>query len=173
MCEPVSATLGTLTLLGGVAGGIAQHEAAEARADAARRNAEVADRAASHALRTGEIEVARVRMQDEALGGQQRVGYAGMGVDVTSGSAARTALDTATMTEVDVATTRRNAQLEAWGLRVQADNMRAEADDAERAGDMALAAGILGGIGQGVAATMSGLRATGNLNRTSVPPPGR
>lgn len=145
MCEPVSIGLGAVALGSSIMKGIAEKDAAEERADAMRRNADVAEQAASLALQRGEESAGRIRMQGEGIRGAQRAGYAKGGVVVNTGSAARTQEDTAALTESDVQTERNNAQREAWGLKKQAENMRKDAESTEKAGKLALAGSIIGG----------------------------
>jgi hypothetical protein len=146
MCEPVSIGLGLLALAGGVSSGLANRDAAEQNAQALRNNAELARRAASDALQRGEADVGKLVMQGEALEGQQRAAYGASGVVVDAGSAGRTIEDTATITAMDVATLRNNAQREAWGLRTGAANMLRDARTQDNAADNALLGGILGGL---------------------------
>src|SRR5258708_15692814 len=125
MCEPVSLGVAAgAMVVGGVAQGIAAKQAADASANAQRRNALLSDAAASQALQRGEEGAGRVQMQGASLLGAQRVGYGASGVNVNTGSAALTQEDTAGLTELDKQTLRNNAQREAWGLNKQADNMR-------------------------------------------------
>lgn len=169
MCDPVSVGIGAGVLAAGgaVMQGVAAKKAADANAKAGRRNAKLAEDAASDALQRGEEDAGRIQMQGDALESQQRVGFAGQGVDVTLGSAARTQEDTASLTAMDVETVRNNAQREAWGLERQADNMRAEAAAASKGGNLALAAGIIGGAGSLIGAAAGGMKPT-----TAPKPPG-
>jgi hypothetical protein len=134
-------------VVGGVMKGIADKKAADASADAQRRNAKVAEDAASDALQRGEADAGRVQMQGSSLQGAQRAGYGTSGADVNTGSAALTQEDTAMLTAMDVQTLRNNAQREAWGLERQADNMRRSADSTATGGNLALAGDIIGGVG--------------------------
>jgi hypothetical protein len=172
MCEPVSITMGTLALVGGIAKGVADKEAADANAAAMKRNAVQAEQAASVALQQGESDASRVQMQGEAIKGQQVAGYAGQGVDVSSGSAAQTVLDGAAITGLDREVARNNAQREAWGLKTQAVNLRNSSEDAKAAGRMALASGIIGGVGGAASSGLSGLQATGYFKQGGPKPPG-
>jgi hypothetical protein len=172
MCEPVSITMGAIALAGGVAKGVADKQAADANAAAMKRNATQAEQAASVALQQGESDASRVQMQGEAIKGQQVAGYAGQGVDVASGSAAQTVLDTAAITGLDREVARNNAQREAWGLQAQGTNLRNAAKDATAAGNMALATGLIGGAGGAASAGLSGLSATGYFKKGGPKPPG-
>lgn len=146
MCEPVSmGVIAGAVVVGGVAKGIGDKVAADARANALDRNAIIAEDAASQALQKGEEDVGRVQMQGASLQGAQRAGYGSSGSDVNLGSAARTQEDTAMLTVMDKQTVRNNAQREAWGLQKQASNMREDADSSRTAGWLALGGDIIGG----------------------------
>lgn len=145
MCEPVSATIAGAMVVGGVAKGVSDKLSADASADAQRRNAVLAEDAASQSLQRGEEEAGRIRMQGASMGGAQRAGYGASGVNVDSGSAARTQLDTVALTEQDIQTVRNNAQREAWGLETQASNMRESADSTSSMGWLQLGGDIIGG----------------------------
>jgi hypothetical protein len=158
MCEPVSATIATAMVVGGVAKGIGDKMSADASADAQRRNAIISEEAASQALEKGAEDAGRIQMQGEGLKGAQRAGYGASGADVNLGSAARTQEDTAGLTELDKMTVRTNAQREAWGLEKQAQNMRSNADATETAGWLALGGDIIG-AGANAAAQFTGPKA--------------
>lgn len=169
MCEPVSVGLvAGAMVVGGVAKGISDKMAADASADAQRRNALISEQAASQALQRGEEDAGRIQMQGDAVKGAQRAGYGRSGADVNSGSAARTQEDTAMLTELDKTTARNNAQREAWGLDKQAENMRASADATESAGWLALGGDIIGGAAN-AAALFGGGGKGGSAARVSRP----
>jgi len=138
-------------VVGGVAKGVSDIQAASASANAQRRNALISEQAASQALQRGVEDAGRIQMRGASLQGAQRAGYGVSGADVNSGSAAHTQLDTATLTEMDIQTAKNNAQREAWGLEKQATNMRANADATESAGWLSAAGDI---IGAGASAAM-------------------
>jgi hypothetical protein len=169
MCEPVSIVAGGMALYGAISKGQAEKEAADANASALRRNAQLSELAAADARARGEEAASRVVMQGENVKGVQEVAYAGQGVDISSGSAARTVADTATITKMDEVTARNNLQREAWGLDATARNQRAAALDAEAAGQAALVGGIIGGAAAGASSAMSGAAAAGYFKQTSVP----
>lgn len=135
MCEPVSiGTIAAVTLAGGAMKAVSDRQAASAMANRDTANAILADQAASDALQRGESDAARVQMQGSALGGAQRVGYAGSGVRVGAGSTERTAEDTAGLTTMDMMTVRNNAQREAWGLETQSSQFREKSSNENASG---------------------------------------
>jgi len=102
---------------------VAQSQAAAAEGTAKQQefNAGVADAQAVDAVDRGEEDAARLREQVRGLVGAQRSGFAGQGVVVDTGSAADVQADTKTLGEADVRTIRHNAQRQAWGFRVEAE----------------------------------------------------
>lgn len=88
----------------------------------AKNNAQIAEWQAQDALRQGQAEEARLRMQSAGLRSEQRVGYAASGVALDSDSVINTMVSTDYMTEYDAATLRTNAARAAWGYRVQGNN---------------------------------------------------
>ena len=170
MCEPTTIAVAGAAVVGGVMQGVAAKNAADAEAAAGRRNAIIAEQAASDALARGAEAAGDATVQGAALGGQQTSGYAASGVLVEEGSAARTLQDTAALTAMDKERINNNAQREAWGLEVEADNMRDAADRAEDAGQNALLSGIIGGLAQGASSGISAARTTGYFNPNPTPP---
>ncbi len=164
MCEPVSMGViaGTM-VVGGIVKGIGDKMAADSRADAYDRNAVIAEEAASQALQKCEEDAGRIQMQGASLRGAQRAGYGASGADVNLGSAARTQEDTAFLTEMDMKTIRNNAQREAWGLKKQASNFRADASAARTAGWLSLGSDIIG----------AGAEAASLSTTPQAKPPGR
>jgi len=122
---------------------VAKSEAAAAEGTAKQQefNAGVADAQAVDAVDRGEEDAARLREQVRGLVGAQRSGFAGQGVVVDTGSAADVQADTKTLGEADVRTIRHNAQRQAWGFRVEAENDRRNAAIARQGGVIALREG--------------------------------
>ncbi|HSN92226.1 MAG TPA: hypothetical protein VLS93_13430 [Anaeromyxobacteraceae bacterium] len=123
------------------------YQAGKAEARQGRANARLAEAAAADAQQRGEQEAAKARMSGDMLAGQQMAAYGHAGVDVGSGSAARTISQTAMLVELDAQIIRNNAARQAWGYRMQGRNFRAAARDAERASYLNLAGGIVGAAG--------------------------
>jgi hypothetical protein len=97
-------------------------------------NADLADAQAEDAVARGHESSLRLRTQAAGLMGTQRTAYASSGVDPTVGSAATTAAETKSMSELDRITIANNAAREAHGFRTQAASFRAQ-------GALALASG--------------------------------
>lgn len=114
--------------------GDAQRRAAESQADLLDFNATIADRQSADALERGRLDENRYRSSVRRLIGTQRTGFAGQGVEVSSGSAADVQADSAHLGELDALTIRQNAMLDAWGYRVEAYDTRQRAAIARREG---------------------------------------
>lgn len=103
-------------------------------------NAGIADAQAKDALEIGEDQESRHQAEVRKLIGEQRVSFAGSGVDISSGSALDVLEDTSFLGELDRATIANNARREAWGFTVQGTDLRNRAKLA-RAGAANAAAG--------------------------------
>jgi hypothetical protein len=122
-----------------------QSRAAEATA---RNNATMAEYAAQDAQRRGEEEAAAVQRKGAATKSAQRVSLASRGLDLTYGTAADLQDQTDFFTQSDVATTRTNAQREAWNMRARGQAQLAQGR-ADALNSMYGAAGsLLSGGGQ-------------------------
>lgn len=124
--------------------GRAAREAGEADAARLEYNARVAEAQGDDALLRGTEEEQRFRSTVRGLIGSQRAGFAAQGVNVGSGSAVDVQADAAYLGELDALTIRSNAQREAWGFRVQAEDARLGAAAARRGGRSAQTAGRFG-----------------------------
>lgn len=102
-------------------------QAYEAQAQVSRNNAMLAGWQADDAIRRGERDASRLRMQRNQLKGRQRAVLAANGVDLGVGSALGVLTDTDYFTDVDVGTVKDNAAREAWALRNQAMNFTSDA----------------------------------------------
>jgi hypothetical protein len=104
--------------------GEAQRAAAEAQADLADWNANVADLQAADAITRGAEEEARFRQGVKGIIAAQRAGFAASNVDVSFGSSLDVQADAAYLGELDALTIRTNAAREAWGFKVEAEDLR-------------------------------------------------
>jgi hypothetical protein len=122
MCEPtmIMAAMTALTAAS------AYQQSATAKA-VAENNARIAEFGAKEAVRRGEEEAMAVRRRGAALKSSQRVALAARGVDLGEGTAQELQDQTDFFTAVDSATTRQNAQNEAWARRQQAGQYAAQA----------------------------------------------
>lgn len=128
-----------------------QHQAGKAQDAIANRNAKLLDRSADDALARGNEEAIASRRRTRLLVGEQRAAAAAQGLDVNTG-VARDLQDQAYQHGLaDEATIRKNAWREAWGIRTQAGNQRAEGRYARRAGVNNAIGTSLGGIGSAYA----------------------
>jgi hypothetical protein len=118
-----------------------EQQAANAQADLSDWNAKVADLQAEDAIQRGAEEEARLRRGVRQLVGAQRAGFAADGVDVGFGSALDVQADTAEQGELDALTIRTNAAREAWGFKVEAQDLRYQAGIMRRTGVAAAASG--------------------------------
>lgn len=132
---------------GQVKAGRAAREAGEAEAGRLEYNARIADLQAEDALLRGTEEEQRFRSTVRGLIGSQRAGFAGQGVDIARGSAVDVQADAAYLGELDALTIRSNAQREAWGYRVQGEDLRLGAGVARRGGRAAQTAGRVAAAG--------------------------
>jgi hypothetical protein len=153
MCGVAEATLIAGALSAG-AGFVGQRQQAKAQAaqmnyQAAvnRNNAQIQNQLAEDALKRGEIEESEHRRKVNLLKGEQRVAYAGSGVDLGSDLVMDTLADTAQFGELDALTIRDNAEREAYGYRVGAMNYTASADLNQAGASHIKSAGNLAAVG--------------------------
>ena len=121
--------------------GKAQRAAAESEAQLADYNAAVADLQATDAVERGREAESRFRSQVRVVVGAQRAWFAASNVDVNRGSAVDVQADAAFLGELDALTIRTNAAREAWGYKVQGEDLRRRATIARKTGVYLEAAG--------------------------------
>lgn len=121
--------------------GEAQKAASESQAQLADYNAAVADLQGKDALERGAEEESRFRTQIRSAIGSQRAGFAAGNIDVGFGSAVDVQADAAFLGELDALTIRTNAAREAWGYKVQGEDLRRRAEIARKEGVYLEAAG--------------------------------
>ena len=97
-------------------------------------NAGIADAQATDALARGREDEDRFRTDARRIKGTQRAAIAASGVEVDSGSARDIQADAASLGELDALTIRHNAEREAWGFGVDAENSRRQGRNAQSAG---------------------------------------
>jgi len=117
------------------------------------QNAKNAERDAKLAEKRGEEQAINQGKQVNQVVGQQKVGYAASGVDVSTGSAAAVTAETYKIGFEDMTTIKNNAYLEAMGYRQQAANYRTAGAQAVKGAQNAANASILRG-GLAVASTI-------------------
>ena len=143
-----------------LAQGRAGAQAANYQAAIARRNQEIANRAAEDAVARGEAAVGRKALQTRQFIARQRVAQAGLGQTVDVGSALDLTADTAAFGKLDELTIRSNAEREALGFRTQGLNFGASAELADLRAQSALLEGQ-------AAATRAGFELAGTLAGTA------
>ncbi len=149
-------TLSATTVLAGagIATGLAgsgisaygQYEQSQAEGRALDANARRTQAAAADALRRGANEAGQARIEGTKVIGEQKAAIAAAGVDVSSGSAVDLMAETRRTSELDAKTIQNNAAREAWGLRMEADDMRRQAARVRKAGKYGAVGTILGGL---------------------------
>jgi hypothetical protein len=111
--------------------GIGQSMAVKARGDyeefIARQNADLAERDAKEITKRGDKASSDYKNQVNQLKGQQRSSMAAQGIDINQGSAAEIQKETATLGALDALQLKNNAWREAFGMRGQANQYRAQA----------------------------------------------
>lgn len=139
MCEPISATtlayasLATTVASAGMQfmaqrqAGAAQSNALRYEADQATNNSIINERLAADAIDRGRTEEQMHRIKIGQLKGQQTNAFAKNGVVTDSGSALDVLSDTAMIGELESLTIRNNAEREAYGYKVNAQNYSASA----------------------------------------------
>lgn len=93
---------------------------------AADDNAQIAAAASADAIRRGNIEAGKLRMQGTLAASEAAVAYQGAGVDATVGTAAENQGAIAQGAELDAQVAANNAAREAWGQRRQKTAFEAE-----------------------------------------------
>lgn len=124
----------------------------------ARFNQRVSEFQADQAEQRGEEQERRHRTSVRGLIGAQRAALAAQGVDVDEGSAADVQRSSQRMAELDVATIRNNAALEAWGYQVQAADAHMQGRAAMTRGIGSAAGTLLGGGADVVSGYVHGRR---------------
>lgn len=129
MCEPTTIMMG-LAVAGTAMSVKSSMDQAEYQNEVAKNNAISAEYAAKDSIQRGIIEEDKQRNKTRALIARQRAALAANGIDDTTGTGGLLLADSAGMGEFDALMVRNNAMKGAYGLRVQADNFRAEGANA-------------------------------------------
>ncbi len=116
-------------------------EASESQADLVDWNAEVAGLQADDAIARGAQEEQRFRQGVRGMIGSQRAAIAAGNVDVGFGSALDVQADAAMLGELDALQIRTNAAREAWGYKIEAEDLRKRAQITRKEGVMLEAQG--------------------------------
>jgi hypothetical protein len=95
----------------------ANEQQAQAQDQQNKQNLQMANDAAGDALRRGQQDESKIRMQGGKLADAQHTAYANSGIDASSGTAADVQAETRATTEFDARTAQNNAAREAWGFK--------------------------------------------------------
>lgn len=136
-----------LALFGMGVSAIGTAQQGQANARTARQNARLARAAAEDALQRGEQEAGRIRTAGDVLVGRQVAAYGHAGVDVGSGTPAKTIAQTSAVAELDAQMARTNAFRRAWGYEQQARGLYQQARDLRSATYLNLVGTFVGGAG--------------------------
>jgi hypothetical protein len=127
--------------------GQAASQTAYYNAAVAENNAKIAEQMANREAAAGVIAASRESMKTGARVGAIKAAQAANGVDVNSGSAVDVQASERMLGKLEADTVLNNAQLRAYGYRVQAQSDRAQAELYRRGGDQAKTAGKIGAAG--------------------------
>ncbi|HFE6989974.1 TPA: virion core protein, T7 gp14 family [Salmonella enterica subsp. enterica serovar Newport] len=134
MCDPTIAAGATLALSGLSA--YNQYQQGKYTAAVAQQNADVATAQANDAINRGNAEADQRRRETRQRQGTQAAIMGATGADLSTGGALDIFGDTAQFGALDALTTVNNAQREAYGYQVQAENYKAQASSARKQGNM-------------------------------------
>jgi hypothetical protein len=146
MCDP--ATIATIQAVATVGTAVSQYQAAGAQADVANQNAKLAESKVADVEYQKQQQIKQINEQKRQTQGAQRAAMAASGVDSSYGSGLSILTDAAFLAQEDENETEFNATKQGWGYKVKAANYRNQAKSAKKAGQAALAGGILGATGQ-------------------------
>lgn len=139
---------------GAIQGAQAQSSALNYQAQVAKNNQVIAEQSREYALEAGQAQAHTTALKGRAIGGKIKAMQAASGVDVNTGSPVDVQESQREQSQLDVETVLNNAQLSAYGYRVKGDNYASEAtlkekaaDDAETAGYVKAAGGLLSSAG--------------------------
>lgn len=150
-----ASTLGTIgagvSALGTLGAGIAQGDAASYAAQVAQQNAAIEQQNASRAIAAGQQAAQSESMKGAAQLGEIKAAQAASGIDVNTGSAVDVQAGQREVNELDTENVLNNAQLQAYGYRVQATSDldqaaldKAQAEEAPIGAALSAVGGFLG-----------------------------
>ncbi|ELI0535538.1 hypothetical protein Q8U12_003691 [Salmonella enterica] len=135
MCEPTTILAGA-TLAAGALSAYNQYQQGKYSSAVAEQNAEVATAQAQDSINRGNAQADEVRRRNRQAAGTQAATMGATGADLSTGGALDIFGDTAQFGALDALTTVNNAQREAYGYQVQAENYKAQASSARKQGNM-------------------------------------
>jgi hypothetical protein len=126
----------------------AREQAAQVNVRLADRNAKIAEFRAAGARKRGQENAQLVREARDRVIGAQRAALAGQGLDVAVGTAVDLQEEAARAAEADIVTVLNNAELEAWGIENNLDDIQFQSELARFGLPQAQLATALGGAGR-------------------------
>lgn len=134
-----------VTAIGTAASAYGQKQASDAASDVAKVNAKNEETQAGIAAQQAQLEAEQQRRQNRLRLGAQRAAGAKSGIDISGGSITDVFQDTATQGELDALSTIYAGQTQAAYLRGRASVSRSEARNYKSAGNLQVAATLIGG----------------------------
>jgi len=113
-----------------------QYQQGKYQVAVANQNAKVATAQAQDSINRGNAQADEVRRRNRQAAGTQAATMAATGADLSTGNALDIFGNTAQFGALDALTTVNNAQREAYGYQVQAENYRSSASAARQQGNM-------------------------------------
>jgi hypothetical protein len=139
---------GLISAVGTVAGGVAQANALRYQAQVAHNNAIIAQQTATRSLEAGRIASENKSLEEAEVGGAIKAAQAAGNVDVNTGSNVEVQKSHRIIGALNTAQVMSNAELQAYGYRVQGYNQEAQAGLDTAEAKNAEIGGIIGGVGQ-------------------------
>jgi hypothetical protein len=147
MCLAAAGIIGAIGgLIGGIIQGAAAQAQAEAKARAAEYNAAVARNNATAEANKGAYEVSMRREKGRELLAKQRAAFGISGALVDTGTPLTVFGDSQSNVNMDAAAAKWDAQVKTEAQIAQQQLYLMEAEDARRAGRLAMLTGIIGGV---------------------------
>ncbi|WP_320729552.1 virion core protein, T7 gp14 family [Enterobacter ludwigii] len=135
MCEPTTILAGAAVASGALSA-YNQYQTGKYTAAVAEQNADVAEAQAQDSINRGNAQAEEVRRRSRQAAGTQAATMGATGADLSTGNALDVFGDTAQFGALDALTTVNNAQREAYGYQVQAENYKSQASSARKQGNM-------------------------------------
>lgn len=145
MCEPTTLLIAAtaLSAVGSGVAGYGSYQQGQFNQKISEQNAAMARRNAEDSLRRGNLAEAQHRREVDALKSSQKVGFAANNVVISSGSPLSVLQSTAEQGELDALTIRTNAERQAAGFTMDAQNSLLQGKLSAMQGKYGLAEGAL------------------------------
>jgi hypothetical protein len=137
-----------LTAVSTIGQGVAQNKYANAQADVAEQNAQLAQNRISDVEYQKQQQIGKINRDKQQTIGSQRAAMAANGIDSSYGSGLSALTDTAYTAQEDKNETEYNAAKQEYGYQLEANNYRNQANSYRAAGKNALWGGVIGAAGQ-------------------------